>query len=417
MKKLFSIIAGVAVVAVLAGGNRANAADNNPAFDADYFESFKPSISQVRIPEPSAPEAVDKQGNSPEKSSGQDSVPVHGYTPQQKSMMDANNDSLQKSFSLRRRLKLSKSPGQSDNEPAPVKYRPYADYEKPGYLIMSSGFNFESRQAKLEMAKNLPSDGVLVIFADNPSESVKERILKDYESVLPRSRIKVISLDGAGNGFWARDGIPVPVLDQGNKLTVVDAKYYHYFEPDSEISRIFKTGLEKHEYYFEGGNFQANHAGVCMIVNNERHAKIPDDIFSGQYGCKSLIRLPFVDGIGHVDERARFVNEKTIVTDTPAYKDILEGKGFTVLLLPKPAKEYETYVNSLIMNDHVVVPVFGEATDAQALAVYEKLGLTASGGQSSSLSNNGQGSIHCITMTYPKVPVTELMKALGAKEL
>jgi agmatine/peptidylarginine deiminase len=206
-------------------------------------------------------------------------------------------------------------------------------------------------------------------------------------------------------------------LGQGGGLTVVDAKYYHGFEPDAEISRMFKAGLEKHEYYFEGGNFQASSKGDCMIVNNERHAQIPDGVFSGSYGCKQVIRLPFIDGIGHVDERARFINDKTIVTDTPAYKDLLEEKGFTVKLLPRPSQPYETYVNSLIMDGKVVVPVFGQATDAKALAVYESLGLKATGGDSTQLSNRGMGSVHCITMTYPVVPMADMLKALGAKEL
>jgi len=96
---------------------------------------------------------------------------------------------------------------------------------------------------------------------------------------------------------------------------------------------------------------------------------------------------------------------------------VLQGKGFTVHMLPKPSGPYETYVNSLIMNDQVIVPVFGRSTDAQALAVYQSLGLKASGADSKALSNQGQGSVHCITMTYPKVPAAALLKALGAREI
>ena len=358
----------------------------------------------INIPEPAAPSEADNKNHFSEKRFGQDPVPVHGYTLQQEKIMAGHNRAL--SFSKSNRQMVS------------GKYRPYADYEKTGYLIMSWETNFASLPAKLEMAKNLPADAFLVIFADGPSDTDKEAILQEYESVIPRGRIKVISLPGArSSGFWARDCMPVPVLGQDNSLTVIDAKYMYPFEPDSEISRLFKCGLEKHDYCYEGGNFQANAKGDCVMVNNEPHAKIPDDIFTGLYGCKTLTRLPFIDGIGHVDERARFINEKTLVTDTPAYKDLLEAKGFIVYLLPRPYRPYETYVNSLIMNDHVVVPVFSQPTDAQALAVYEKLGLKASGADSISLSNTGLGSVHCITMTYPKMPVSELLKALGAKEV
>jgi len=397
MKNIFSLIAAAAVAAALACPGGAKAAQEGSAPGAGQLENLNLSDTGTLAPPPPAPAAV---GGSADSDAGL----VHGFTPRQDKLMSAHNATLQKAF-----LK-------SGNKLAPALYRPYADYEAPGYLIMSSEFNFDSRQAKLEMASRLPADALLVIFASNPTETAKAAILADYASVVPAARIKVISLPSARQGFWARDGIPVPVVGPDNRLTVVDAVYGHGFEPDAEISRLFKTGIERHGYYYEGGNFQANSAGDCMMVNHGRHVDIPDDVFSGMYGCKKLIRLPFIDGIGHVDERARFITEKVIVTDTPAYKDILQAKGFTVHLLPRPARYYETYVNSLIMNDRVIVPVFGEATDAQALAIYERLGLKASGANSVSLSNSGQGSVHCITMTYPKVPLAELTKALGARE-
>ena len=333
-------------------------------------------------------------------------VPVHGYTAAQKEIMKSHNKNL-----------LLKYISKGIAVKGEVKYRPYADYEKTGFLIMSSAFNFSSRQAKLEMAKNLPSDAFLVIFANTADAARKESIQNDYSEVISKDRIKVIKLENAGYGFWARDGIPVPVMDESDKLTVVDAKYYHRFEPDARISEIFQAGIEKHDNYFEGGNFQANSKGICVIVNNEQHSSIPDFIFNNMYGCKDIIRLPHLSGIGHVDEHARFINDTTIVTDLEQYKKPLEEKGLTVHMLPRPSTELETYVNSLIMNDRVIVPVFDEPTDAQALAVYESLGLKAFGADSKRLSNSGMGSVHCITMTYPKVPLTELLKALDATEL
>jgi hypothetical protein len=334
-------------------------------------------------------------------------VPAHGYTSDQLNSMRRHNASVG----------VSANKGVSfDDERVEIKYRPYADYEKTGYLIMSADFNFNSRQAKTLMASKLPADGTLVIFTDTYGTS-KEDVLRAYEGIVPRGRIKVVTLSGASRGFWARDGIPVPVMDASGKLVVVDAAYGHRFEPDAEIARLFGARLEKHEYYYEGGNFMANHSGTCVMVNAHAHVRIPDSVFAGQYGCREMIRLPLVDGIGHIDEHVRFISEKVVVTDLPQYKDTLEGKGLTVHMLPKPAGPYETYVNSLLMNGKVIVPVFGRDTDEQALAVYRSLGLEAFGADSKSLSNQGQGSVHCITMTYPKVPARELMKALGATEL
>jgi agmatine/peptidylarginine deiminase len=280
---------------------------------------------------------------------------------------------------------------------------------------MSADFNFNSRQAKLLMASKLPADGTLVIFTDTYGTG-KEEVLRAYESVVPRERIKVITLPNAHRGFWARDGIPVPVMDASGNLVVVDARYGHRFEPDTEIARLFGSGLERHDFYYEGGNFMANHAGDCVMVDHGAHRQIPNSVFVGQYGCRQMIRLPFIDGIGHIDEHVRFISEKVVVTDLPQYKDTLEGKGFTVHMMPKPSGPYEPYVNSLIMDGKVIVPVFGRDTDEQALSVYRSLGLEAFGADSRELSNSGKGSVHCITMTYPAVPARELMKALGATE-
>jgi agmatine/peptidylarginine deiminase len=298
-----------------------------------------------------------------------------------------------------------------------VPYRPYADYEKIGYLLLSANFDLDSHHAKRALARALPEDATLVLFWNRFSADDKEWLLSKYQGAIDPKRIKFLELPTGDKGFWARDGAPVPMIDKDNKLALIDAVYYHGFEADKQISETFHAGYAKHDYGFEGGNFQANTKGDCMIVNNDRHDKIPNGIFAQYYGCKQVIRLPHVTGIGHVDEVARFINDNVIVTSIPEYKPVLERKGFTVHMLPRPAQPYETYVNSLIMNDRVVVPIFDEDTDAQALAVYESLGLKATGGYSMTLSNEGLGSIHCITMTYPHVPMADLAKALGGREI
>jgi len=399
MRKLFSATACAALIAFLSLNIEAGGTGNGSAFDNRSLGGL--DLSAVQVQAPAAP--AEAPADLPAwLASGNDLK--HAPTPEQA------RESALRNAALRRSSK-------SSDEDARLKYRPYADFEETGYLLMNAGFNFNSLQAKREMAKALPADATLVLFWGDMTPAEKKKLLSQYDGVISRDRIKVIALPKGERGFWARDGLPVPMIDKDNKLTLIDAQYYHGFEADKEVSKIFHAGYAKHEYGFEGGNFQANTRGDCVIVNNDRHDKIPAGIFSGYYGCKQLIRLPFIDGIGHVDERVRFINDTTLVTDTPGYKDTLEGKGFTVHLLPRPAKPLETYVNSLIMNGQVVVPVFKQPTDAQALAVYESLGLKAAGGDSIALSNDGMGSVHCITMTYPKVPMADLLKSLGAKEI
>lgn len=238
-----------------------------------------------------------------------------------------------------------------------------------------------------------------------------------FSASVPKERIKVAAVRTAERAFRARDAMPVPVLGKkGGEFAVVDARYYHNFNADAEVANLFGAKFGKHDFYYEGGNFMANDKGVCLMVDKDPHNLITDEVFKKHYGGEKVIRLPFLAGIGHADEHARFVDATTVLTDMPEYSAILKKEGIRSIMVPKPGGKYETHVNSLIIEGQAVLPVYGKSADAQAIAAHESAGLKAFGAPSSSLSNNGLGSVRCITMTYPKVPAAELMKALDAKE-
>ncbi len=296
--------------------------------------------------------------------------------------------------------------------------RPFADYEKTGYVFLSDEFEFSSRQAKEAIAASLPKDVTLVVFTEDTSSSHVASIKSSFSKHIPLAQLKVIELADSTSGFWARDGLPVPVIDEVSMaLGLVDARYYYPFEPDAEVGKMFGATVSSHKFGFEGGNFMANHKGHCIIVNNRSHSRIPDSIFENMYGCKKIERLPHLSGIGHIDEHVRFVSEDTVVTDLTQYQATLVKAGLKVVMMPRPKNDIETYVNSLIVNGVAIVPVFGEKSDAAALKVYTDLGFKAVPAESTELSNDGEGSVHCITMTYPAVPFTSVLEFLGAKEL
>lgn len=300
--------------------------------------------------------------------------------------------------------------------------RPYAEYESAGYLIFSETFSYSSKAAKLAMAENLPKDVQLIIYTTEPAEAKANKIRETYRAVIDPSRITVVAMPKAERGFWTRDGVPVPVYRQSSdwlepKFSVVDAKYYHRFEPDQEFSHLFSSLITQHPYYFEGGNFIANSKNECLVINNRTTREMPESLFLQHYGCQRLIRLPHVKGIGHADESVKFLSDREVITDEPSYVSVLAEAGYEVKMLPRPQNEYETYVNSLVVNGVVYVPTFKQATDNEALQVYESFGLRAVALDSRDLSNNGMGSIHCITMTYPPIPMAELLRNLNAKTL
>jgi agmatine/peptidylarginine deiminase len=296
--------------------------------------------------------------------------------------------------------------------------RPFADYEQTGYVFISDSFEFSSKSAKEAIAANLPKDVTLVIFMEDVSGSRAASLRSSFSKYLPPERLKLVELTNADSGFWARDGLPIPVIDESlGTLSLVDARYYYPFEADSEVGVLMGAPVNSHKFNYEGGNFMANDKGHCIMVNNRSHARIPDSIFQTMYGCKQIDRLPHISGIGHIDEHVRWVSEDTVLTDLPDYEKTLKAGGLKVVMLPRPDNEIETYVNSLIVNGVAIVPVFGEKNDAAALAVYTSVGLKAVGADSESLSNDGEGSVHCITMTYPPVALGTILKSMGAREV
>ncbi len=80
------------------------------------------------------------------------------------------------------------------------------------------------------------------------------------------------------------------------------------------------------------------------------------------------------------------------------------GLGFEVTLLPKATGgEWRTYLNSLLINKTIFVPTFGSAeSDKKVLNIYKSFKLNVVPVDSRFLSDQGAGSIHCFTATYPK---------------
>ena len=283
--------------------------------------------------------------------------------------------------------------------------RPFADYEDTGYLFMAADDAFGAGDLKRAIAAWLPANVLLVLYGHSTDPNARQRVLADYGRFLPADRIRYLTFPRARNMIWSRDALPAPLLDGAGRLALADAKYWGGFEPDQALAALFGARLTSHRFRFEGGNLMANHLGDCFTVDSRHTRKMTDSLFADQYGCRTLTRLPKRGGIGHVDERARFVNATTIITDTDDYVDTLTAKGFTVVRLPKPKRNHETYVNTLIVNGTAFVPQFDHPDDARALEVYARLGFTTIGLAAKTLASKGNGLLHCLTMNYPRVPL------------
>ncbi len=294
---------------------------------------------------------------------------------------------------------------------------PFAEHDEAGYLVFSGDYDFNSFNVKLAMVKNLPADVQVIIYSDQGPAGI-ERIRSQFSPHIDAKRLHVVYIPYSSWGFWSRDGLPIPLWvtqnDGSKNLRVVDAKYYHEFEEDAKFAAMFGADMIRHELMYEGGNYMPNSLGACLTIDNELTESYPDDFFTGYYGCKKLFRMPWTKGIGHVDETARFISDDTIITDEPQYVSTFEQAGYRVVQLPRPNRELETYVNILMINKTVYLPIFGQAKDQEVIDIFTAEGFKVVPVNTVTLANEGAGSIHCITMTYPKLPLATVMSAMGA---
>lgn len=340
-------------------------------------------------------------------------TPKHGFTAEQSLEMAEHNARLQANDFVKDLFDQWNPQAES----IALDRQPFVEYDQVGYVIFSDSGMFNSLSAKLEIAKQLPDNVTLVVYTQSTDKSYHKELRDMFSKQIDSDRLKLIYLESKGENLWARDAIPVPTWtlqpSGQKKFSVADARYYHRFEPDQAMSDLFGAELVQHDYYFEGGNFLANSKGECLVVDNVRVQKIPDLLFKEKYGCVKTIRFPHTKGIGHIDETVKLINDKLALTDDAQYAQILIQNGFEVQMVPRPQRKYETYVNSLFVNGTLFLPVFSQAGDQEAIELYESFGYKVVPLNSKSLSNDGLGSIHCITMAYPPVELNELLTNLG----
>jgi len=283
--------------------------------------------------------------------------------------------------------------------------RPFADYEHASTVVMAAMDAHGADALKRAIAAHLPDGVTLVLYGKDAAAKTRDRVLADYARFLPPARIRYVTFGKGRTVFWARDSLPVPLVDADGRLSFADTKYWGGFEPDAGVAALFAAPATTYPFRLEGGNLLANHLGDCIVVESRDSNRATDETLGRAFGCRGIVRLPRRGGIGHIDERAQFVNARTIVTDTPEYADALSTRGYTVVRVPRPRDRWQTYVNSLIVNGVVFVPQFNLPTDAEALRTYRDLGFEAIGLDARSLARKGHGLIHCLSRTYPAVPV------------
>ena len=257
------------------------------------------------------------------------------------------------------------------------------------------------------------------------------------------------------NDTWARDHGFITLLGS-NVPHYVDFCFNGWgrkFEAslDNAINgKLYDAGIVKGEYedctsfVLEGGSIESDGKGTILTTSQCLLAPHRNQPMDKEEIEKCLLRMLHAERIlwldygnlvgddtdGHVDTVARLAPNDTIVymqcTDESdeQYSDLVEmekqiarlrtatGEPYRMLALPSPSPIYDedgerlpaTYANFLVINKAVLYPTYAQpANDARAAEVLKAAfpGLEIVGIDCRALIKQ-HGSLHCVTMQYPK---------------
>ncbi len=280
--------------------------------------------------------------------------------------------------------------------------------------------------------------------------------LKQRFADIPRDRI--FFFQSPTNDTWTRDYGPITVQNAAGEYTVCDfgfnawgGKFEH--ELDNGVTRrmhasgLLRGNYEDHnDFILEGGSIESDGRGTvlttesCLLTPTRNSKLTRDEIelrLKQSLGAEKVLWLDCGDMIGddtdgHIDTIARLAPNNTILycgsdwnnaddeqsqilsgmQESLSRMTTAAGEPFNLIQLPLPAAVYDpedghrlpaTYANFLIVNDAVLMPVYGQpdrdlhAEMALRVAfpehIIERVDCRALIRQ--------HGSLHCATMQIP----------------
>ncbi len=254
------------------------------------------------------------------------------------------------------------------------------------------------------------------------------------------------------NDTWARDCSALSIIDEDeDEALLLDFTFTGWggkFDASRDnamsraISDIYGARMEKVDFILEGGAVESNGMGSLLvtsecILNPNRNAhlnkKQTEDLIKKELGVEQILWLNHGylagdDTDSHIDTLARFIDVNTIMyvkcedTEDEHYDALkkmeeelqvlrdLDGEPFKLIALPMTNPHFydderlpATYANFLIINDAVLLPIYNDPHDAQAIVICEH----AFRGRSiipidCSILIRQHGSLHCVTMQFPE---------------
>jgi agmatine deiminase len=286
-----------------------------------------------------------------------------------------------------------------------------------------------------------------------------DRLEKSARKILQRAGVDSTRVDWLRqptDRVWTRDYCPLFVRDKKGEVALTNwkfngwAKYPNHTLDDAVPDRIaraqkrrqWQPTVGKTRVVLEGGSIDVNGAGTlltteeCLLspiqARNPTLSKVEiERVLSESLGVRKILWLG--DGIagddthGHVDDLARFTDERTVVVaqeDDPEDANFHKlrdararlkkmtnaaGQPLRVVALPMPRplildgqRLPASYANFYIGNQKVLMPTFNDPADRKALDTLAKLfpSRTVVGIHAVDLVW-GLGTLHCLTQQEP----------------
>jgi agmatine deiminase len=297
------------------------------------------------------------------------------------------------------------------------------------------------------------SERVRILINDSAAERRATRQLQRSKVDLQQIEFFPIPTDRV----WTRDYLPLFVVDQAGKLALTKWRFnawakYPNWQCDNAVGFSLRKSLglpmwepemNGQTVVLEGGSIDVNGDGLLLTTEecllDTVQARNPslqrqdlEAAFASYLGIRKVHWLgrgiAGDDTHGHVDDLARFVGSRTVVTvveknrDDPNFEPLrenlhllrgmsdLQGKPFEVVPLPMPEPVWfggrrlpASYANFYIANDCVLVPTFNDPNDSRAIGILADHfpGRTVVGIHAVDLVW-GLGTLHCLTQQQPR---------------
>lgn len=302
----------------------------------------------------------------------------------------------------------------------------------------------------VELAAAIAAREPLLVVAPHPGK-VETLLRRSLDAEMLRN-ISYFECDT--DDTWARDHAFLTLKDSDERI-LLDFKFNGWgekfaWEKDNAINRklhaagIVKGNYEDHgDFVLEGGSIESDGKGTvfttsqCLMAPRRNQPLTQADIESRLKDSLRAKRIVWLDHgnltgddtDGHIDTIVRTAPHDTLLyirchdKDNPQYADFkaledqltalrtLEGKPYRLLPLPMPdpitfdgEQLPATYANFLVINGAVIMPTYAQQDNDEAAreTIREAFPDRKIIGIDARVIIRQHGSIHCITMQYPR---------------